>query len=89
LPEPARQVDVGDNDGWIGRVDLAYTNRKLVVEIDSVLHHSTLVDRRADEVRDRRLRAAGWRVERITEDDLAHPDVLARRLRNLVADPAA
>ncbi len=45
LPEPVRQLDVGDAGGWVGRVDLAYPDRRLFVEIDSALHHSTLVDR--------------------------------------------
>jgi len=89
LPEPARQVDVGDADGWVGRVDLAYPAHRLVIEIDSVVHHSTLIDRRADEVRDHRLRAAGWRVERVTEADLALPRLLVARLKALLAVAAA
>jgi len=89
LPEPDRQVDVGDDDGWVGRVDLAYRDRRLVIEIDSVVHHSTLVDHRADHVRDRRLTAAGWNVQRVTEDDLARPESLAARLRALLAVTAA
>lgn len=89
LPEPVRQLDVGDGDGWVGRVDLAYPDRRLVIEIDSVIHHSTLVDRRADAVRDRRLQAAGWRVERITEDELGRPGALAERLRRLLGTTAA
>ncbi len=89
LPEPVRQLDVGDNDGWIGRVDFAYPGHRLVIEIDSDLHHSTLVDRRADQLRDRRLNAAGWRVERVTEGELARPGVVANRLRGLVDGSAA
>jgi very-short-patch-repair endonuclease len=89
LPEPDRQVDVGDHDGWVGRVDLAYRDQRLVIEIDSDVHHSTLVDRRADHDRDRRLSAAGWNVERVTEDDLGRPDSLAARLRARLAVTAA
>jgi len=89
LPEPVRQLDVGDADGWVGRVDLAYPDRRMVIEVDSVLHHSTLVDRRTDEVRDRRLRAAGWMVVRITEHDLGRPGVVADRLRAMLAGTAA
>ncbi len=89
LPEPVRQLDVGGEDGWVGRVDLAYPERRLVIEIDSVLHHSTLVDRRADEVRDRRLHAAGWTVERVTEDELRNPTALAQRLRHVLRITAA
>ncbi len=89
LPEPVRQLDVGDNDGWVGRVDLAYPDHRLIIEVDSVLHHSTLLDQRADDLRDRRLRAAGWRVERVTENELAAPRVLARRLQAVLGDTAA
>lgn len=89
LPEPVRQLDVGGSHDWVGRVDLAYPDRKLVIEIDSRLHHSTHVDRRADEVRDRRLQAAGWTVERITEDDLGRPRAIADRLRALLVGTSA
>jgi len=89
LPEPVRQLDVGDATGWIGRVDLAYPDRRLVIEVDSDVHHSTLVDRRADQLRDHRLRGAGWAVERITEDDLVRPRVLADRLKALLNSTAA
>jgi len=89
LPDPVRQLDVGDARGWIGRVDFAYRDRRLVIEIDSGLHHGTLVDRRADQARDRRLQAAGWQVERVTEDDLTRPAALAHRLRTLLGGTAA
>ena len=89
LPEPVRQIEVGDNDARIGRVDLAYPDRRLLIGVDSVLHHSTLVDRRADEVRDRRLEAAGWTVERVTQEELGHPTTLIGRLRTLLGGTAA
>jgi len=89
LPDPVRQLDVGDANGWVGRVDLAYPARRLVIEIDSDVHHSTLVDRRADQVRDRRLQAAGWSVVRVSEHELDRPEVLARRLRAILEATAA
>jgi very-short-patch-repair endonuclease len=89
LPEPARQVDVGNHACWIGRVDLAYSERRLIIEVDSVLHHSTLSDRRADGRRDRRLRAAGWRIERISEVELCRPGPLTERLKGLLGITAA
>jgi hypothetical protein len=89
LPQPVRQLDVGGSDGWLGRVDLAYPDRKLVIEVDSVLHHSTHVDRRADQIRDRRIRGAGWRVERVTEAEMARPGALADRLKALLDSTAA
>lgn len=85
LPSPVRQLDVGDDDDWIGRVDLAYPQFKIIVEVDSDRHHTSKLDREADAARDRRLRAAGWVVVRVTEDDLRHgaPKALAE-LRRLL-----
>jgi len=58
LPRPVRQLDVGDDEDWIGRVDLAYPRVKVIVEVDSDRHHTSKLDREADAARDRRLRAA-------------------------------
>ncbi len=66
LPEPERQVDVG-GDRWVGRVDFAYRDRRLLIEIDSDIHHTTKLDREADCRRDTELTAAGFRVVRITD----------------------
>jgi len=62
-----RQVVVGDDVGAIGRVDLLGTRLPVVVEIDSDVHHRSIVDREADAVRDTRLEAAGYIVVRIPE----------------------
>lgn len=80
LPIPVRQLDVGDDVDWIGRVDLAYPRFKVIIEVDSDRHHTSKLDREADAERDRRLAAAGWRVVRVTEDDLRRgaPKALAQ-----------
>lgn len=70
IPPMRRQVDVGDDEAWIGRVDFVGSTRRLVVEIDSAIHHAALLDERHDRDRTRRLEAAGWHVRRWTEDDL-------------------
>ena len=46
-----RQVDLGDAEGWIGRVDFVDRRARLVVEVQSRLHHSSLSDRRRDATR--------------------------------------
>ncbi len=90
VPEPVRQLDVGDGDGWIGRVDFAYPEVKVVIELDSRRHHSAKLDQQADRARDDRLRAAGWRVLRITWDDLvARPDAVVALVRRALRQPAA
>jgi very-short-patch-repair endonuclease len=68
-PPMEYQVDVG-GDQWIARVDALDRKAKLIVQIDSERHHSSLLDRRKDEQQDTALRALGWTVVRITEADL-------------------
>ncbi|MEW6153390.1 MAG: DUF559 domain-containing protein [Actinomycetota bacterium] len=65
LPTPERQVDVGGDD-WVGRVDFLFRPERLVAEIDGDLSHTALLDQEADDERDRRLRAAGYEVVRVT-----------------------
>lgn len=90
LPEPARQVDLGDVDSWIGRVDFVYPAERIVIECDGALAHSALLDRRADEARDCRLAAAGWTVRRFTWTDVTvHPGRVAHSLRTALEDRAA
>ena len=80
LPVPVRQRDLGGEE-WIGRVDFLYPEKRLVVEIDSDLHHSTLSDGAADADRDRALHGAGYRVVRIGEELVWHrPEEVVRRL---------
>ena len=66
LKEPVRQHDVGDRDGWAGRVDYAYLDLRLLVEIDGRRHHMSKLDFEADRARDNRRVAAGWRSVRFT-----------------------
>lgn len=62
-----RQVDLG-GEHWIGRVDLLVTGTRLVVEVDSALHHTSRSDRQRDSRRDEHLRAAGYEVIRLTDE---------------------
>jgi hypothetical protein len=86
LPAPERQVDLGDSDSWIGRVDFVFRCARLVVEVDGAAFHDGLVDQRRDEVRDRRLRATGWTVLRLRWADVVdRPAVVADIIRNRCA----
>jgi very-short-patch-repair endonuclease len=83
LPEPVRQHDVGDGQGWAGRADYAYPEIRLLIELDSRRHHMSKLDFEADRARDNRRVAAGWRPVRFTWDQVTrHPaevvDVLIR-----------
>lgn len=79
LPEPQRQFDIRDpSGGFVARVDLAWPDRRVAVEYDGQRWHGPRRwgdDRRREE----RLRALGWRVERVVKTDLASPsgDALA------------
>lgn len=76
-----RQVDVG-GDGWIGRVDLLVVGTNLVIEADSARFHTSRLDRERDARRDADLRAAGYDVLRVTEEDVWHrPLEVVRRVR--------
>jgi very-short-patch-repair endonuclease len=57
-----RQVDLGDDTAWTGRVDFVADDVPLVVEILSERYHTALVDREADDRRIAALRAAGFTV---------------------------
>jgi hypothetical protein len=82
LCEPERQVDLGDEDGWIGRVDFLFRGTRLIVEVDGAEFHDGLVDRRRDEARDGRLTAAGWTVLRFRWDDVVNrPAAVAHSIR--------
>jgi len=79
LPMPDFEVDLG-SDAWIGRVDCYWRDQRLVVELDSRLHHTALSDRESDRRRDNELMASGWRVIRVTWNDLHHEPVKVVRL---------
>lgn len=65
LPEPERQVTLGDDAAPIGRVDALFRPEGLVVEVDGRPFHSSLTDRERDRERDNRLMASGLRVLRL------------------------
>ncbi|MEA2900876.1 MAG: hypothetical protein QOH36_763 [Actinomycetota bacterium] len=90
LPDPVRQLDAGAGDDWIGRVDVAYPPARLLVELDSRLHHSSKLDREADAERDRKLRRGGWQIVRFTWEDLVQrPGWVVSELRRLLGSTAA
>jgi very-short-patch-repair endonuclease len=79
-----RQVEIGDDEGFIARVDFAHRRTMLAIEVDSDRFHGGLVDRMLDEEKSARLTQAGWRVARITEHELWwQRAALVQRLRTL------
>lgn len=80
LPEPERQVDLG-GERWLARVDFFFRPARLVLEVDSDWFHTAALDVEADRRRDDQLRAAGFEVVRVTEDEIRNrPDAVAERI---------
>jgi very-short-patch-repair endonuclease len=80
LPEPERQAVIAGWAGFIGTVDFAWRDARLVVEVDSSWHDGPL-DEEVDEERDRMLEAAGYQVERYRFPEIVfEPGRVAREL---------
>lgn len=81
-PPMRRQVDTGDGDRWLGRVDFRDEVLPLIAEIQSERFHSSLIDRQLDATRIRRLEAAGYVVVELTDVDVWHrPSLVVDRVR--------
>jgi len=67
-----RQVNIGDDRGWLGRLDFLDRRRALIVEVDSDRFHTALVDKARDAAQRAALVAAGYRVLAVAEFDVWH-----------------
>jgi very-short-patch-repair endonuclease len=77
-----RQVQVGDEDQWIGRIDFADPELPFLLEVQSERFHASLLDRRADTERRARLEAAGFVVVAVSDMDVwHHPDGVVDKVR--------
>jgi hypothetical protein len=87
LPVPAREINIGDSDGWVGRVELVYRNAHVLIEADSRRHHTALMDREADLLRDNRFSSDRWHVLRFTWEQITkRPDYVAKTVRRALKD---
>ena len=81
-----RQVDLGSETTWTGRVDGIVVGTKVVIEVQSWRYHGALVDREADAIRIARLEAAGFTVVEITDDEVwSQPWEVVRKVRAAIA----
>ena len=62
LPEPVAQVEVADAAGFIARVDFAYPDRRVAIELDSRRHHLHADAFERDRAKRNRLQLLGWQV---------------------------
>lgn len=77
LPMPRYQVTIEMGAERI-RVDFAYPEQRIVIEIDGFAHHGSRASFHADRRRDQLLVAHGWTVLRFTARDLTDdPDYVA------------
>lgn len=81
LPMPVPQLPVRAG-GRSFRIDFAYPECRLAIEIDGVESHSTPEQRAHDARRQHLLEQAGWRVLRFTHAELSG-DALHRKIREL------
>ncbi|MEO6019749.1 MAG: type IV toxin-antitoxin system AbiEi family antitoxin domain-containing protein [Knoellia sp.] len=84
------QVSIEDSDGLVGRVDFLVGDR-VIVEFDGLVKYEGADGKLAlarEKSREDRLRAAGFRVVRVTWAELAHPDRVVRRVRRELASAA-
>jgi very-short-patch-repair endonuclease len=82
IPLPVRQFPIADDIGFIGRVDFAYPDARMALEVLSFQFHSGRESWLRDVKRFNRLHKLGWTVSPLTEEDLEHPPAgLIREIR--------
>ena len=86
MPRPNVNVEVEGCE-----CDFVWTDLRLVVETDGAAAHGTRRARKRDPLRDARLMAAGWRVWRVSWEEVAgEPAGVAEQLQRLLTPaPAA
>ena len=70
LPQPVRQYVIRHNGLFVARVDLAYPDRRLAIELDGFRWHAGRGPFRSDRLRRNRIEAAGWRLLETAPDDI-------------------
>jgi very-short-patch-repair endonuclease len=66
FPAPTPQVEIRDEHGFIARVDYAYPDKKIAIELDGRRFHLTAEAFEADRAKRNRLKLAGWLVLEFT-----------------------
>jgi len=85
LPEPVRQFAT-PWDPAEGRLDFAYPDRKVLIEVDGRRWHGRDADFDKDRARDRKAQHAGWQILRFTWHEVTRlPDHVAADLRSFLA----
>jgi very-short-patch-repair endonuclease len=83
LPRLRRQVNAGDDDRWIGRMDMADPSLPLIVEVHSELFHGSNLDQQRDAAKRDAMEDAGWIFVEVWESELwRSPHVVVERIVN-------
>jgi hypothetical protein len=88
LPVPVPQYVVLARNQFLGQVDLAWPEHRLIVEYEGPHHFDELQIVR-DDRRYERLVAAGWRVIRLSAADLRDLDAVVARIAAALGEPVA
>ncbi len=82
LPRPDSQYTINDRLGFVARVDFAFPDSHLAIEVDGFQFHGGRSAFEQDASKRNRLAALGWRVLVITAPQLErHPDDVAATVR--------
>ena len=80
-----RQVDLGGDAHWDGRVDFFEDDVKLVIEVQSEAHHTSLSDMTADAIRRAKLEADGFSFMEVSDTDVwTRPWLVVDRIRQAI-----
>ena len=80
FPEPAMQAALPWRTAGGGRVDFAYPELRLIIEVDGRRWHTSMEAFEQDRLRDNHAQLAGWRVIRITYRMLVEQPEQVRRM---------
>lgn len=81
LPTPVAQFRVFDGRTFVGRVDFAWPNEHVLLEVDGFSVHGDRAAWERDRRHQSRLAASGWRVHHVTNERLADPRPVIAELR--------
>jgi hypothetical protein len=87
LPAPVDQYVVRTGGQWVSRVDFAWLEAMVVVEIDGYEFHQGRAPFKEDRRKDRTMELNGWLVLRFTAEDLEEfPELVAEQVRAALID---
>lgn len=86
LPTPVFQHEVRDGPRFVARVDFAYPDRLVAIEVDGLAAHASAEALQHDLARQNALVALGWRVLRFTWSDVVRrPASVADSIRSILS----